>query len=78
MGPVMKEMKIGMGWWGVRFINARNKRVVQSDEGILWWFRLMERMENAKMAKRLYVGDSASSYSVGRLRKRWIDTMKEC
>ena len=35
-------------------------------------------MENDRMAKRVYVRESAGSHSVGRLRKRWIDTMKDC
>ena len=34
-------------------------------------------MENDRIAKRFYVGECASSQSVGRLRKRWIDTMKD-
>ena len=38
----------------------------------------MERMENDKIAKKVYVGECASSHSVGRLRKRWIDTVKDC
>ena len=38
----------------------------------------MERMENDRIAKRVYIGECASSCSVGRLRKRWIDTVKEC
>ena len=38
----------------------------------------MERMEKGMIAKRVYVGESAGICSVGRLRKRWIDTMKEC
>ena len=35
-------------------------------------------MENDRIAKRVYVGEFASSHSVGRLRKRWIDTVKDC
>ena len=38
----------------------------------------MERMENARIAKRFYVGELAGSRSVGRPRKRWIDTIKNC
>ena len=37
-----------------------------------------ERMENSSIAKRVYVGECAGSRSVGRLRKRWIDTVKDC
>ena len=35
-------------------------------------------MENDRFVKRVYVGEFAGSCSVGRLQKRWIDTMKEC
>ena len=35
-------------------------------------------MENDRIAKRVYVGECTGSHSVGRLRKRWINTMKEC
>ena len=38
----------------------------------------MERMENDRIAKRVYVGECADIRSVGRLRKRWIDTVKDC
>ena len=48
------------------------------DEGILRWFGHVERMERDRIAKRVYVGECAGSHSVGRLWKRWIDTMKEC
>ena len=37
----------------------------------------MERMEKNRIAKRIYVGECAGSRSVGRPRKRWIDTMKD-
>ena len=38
----------------------------------------MERMENDKIAKRVYVGKCVGSRSVGRLWKRWIDIVKDC
>ena len=38
----------------------------------------MERREKQTIAKRFYVGERAGSRSVGRPRKRWIDTVKEC
>ena len=38
----------------------------------------MERMENDRTTKRVYVRECAGSRSVGRLRKRWINTVKEC
>ena len=44
------------------------------DEGIFRWFG----MENDWITKRVYVGECAGSRSLGRPRKRWIDTMKDC
>ena len=38
----------------------------------------VKRMENNRIAKRVYVGECAGSHSRGRLQKRWIDTVKEC
>ena len=38
----------------------------------------VERMERDMIAKRVYVGGCAFTRSVGRPRKRWIDTVKEC
>ena len=48
------------------------------DEGVLQWFGYVERMEKDRIAKIFYVGECASSCSVGWLQKRWIDTMNEC
>ena len=47
-------------------------------EGILRCFGHMERIENDRIAKRVYVGECAGSRSVGRSRKTWIDTVKDC
>ena len=47
------------------------------DEGVLQWFSHVERMKNDRIAKRVYVGECAGSYSVGKPWKRWTDTMKE-
>ena len=38
----------------------------------------MERMENDRTAKRVYVGECDGSLSVGRPWNRWINTMKDC
>ena len=38
----------------------------------------MERKEKDRIAKRVHVGECASSSSVGRPWKRWTDTVKEC
>ena len=48
------------------------------DEGVLRWFVYVERMKNDRIAKRVYVGECGGSCSVGRLQKRWIDTVKKC
>ena len=37
-------------------------------------FDHVERMENDRIAKKVYVGESAGSRSVGRQRKSWIDS----
>ena len=44
---------------------------VFSDGSAMW------RERNNRIAKRVYAGECAGSQSVGRLQKRWIDTM-EC
>ena len=48
------------------------------DEGVFRWFVQLERMENDMIAKRVYVGECAGSHSVGRLGKRWANTVKDC
>ena len=48
------------------------------DEGVLRWFGHVERMESNRIAKRNYIGECAGSHSVGRLRERLIDNVKEC
>ena len=48
------------------------------DEGVLQWFSHVERMENNRIAKRVYVEVCAGSCSVYKLWKRWTDYMKEC
>ena len=35
-------------------------------------------MKKDNISKRVCIGECASSRSVGRPRKRWIDTVKEC
>ena len=47
------------------------------DEGVLRWFGHVERMKNNMIAEKVYVGECAGSRSVGRARKRWIDTVKK-
>ena len=45
------------------------------DEGVLRWFGHVKRY---RIAKRIYVGECAGGHSVGRPRKIWINTVKEC
>ena len=52
-----------------------NERI---DEGVLQWFDHVERIGNDRIAKRVCVGECTGNHSVGRPRKSWIDTMKEC
>ena len=40
------------------------------DEGVLWWFGHVERMERDRITKRVYVEECAGSRSVGRAWKR--------
>ena len=51
-----------------------NERI---DEVVLRWFGHVERMENDRIAKRLYVGEFVGSRSVGRSRERRINTVKD-
>ena len=48
------------------------------EQGVLWWFGHVQRIENDRIAKRVYVGECAGSRSVGRPRNRMIDTVKDC
>ena len=48
------------------------------DEGMFQWLGHVERMERDRITKRVYIGECAGSYSVGRPWKRWTDTVKEC
>ena len=48
------------------------------DEGVLQWFDHVERMENDRIAKRVYLGVCVGSHSMGRPRKRWKDTVNDC
>ena len=47
------------------------------DEGVLRWFDNVERMENDRIAKKVYVEGCVGSRSVGRAWKRWTDTVKD-
>ena len=57
------------------FCGVRKGLHERIDESVLWWFGHVER---DRIAKRIYLGECAYSCLVGRPRKRWIDTVKEC
>ena len=42
------------------------------------WFGHVERIENDRIGKRVYVGECAGSHSVDSPHKRWIDNVKGC
>ena len=41
------------------------------NEGVFWWFSHVERRENDRIAKRVYIGECADSLSAGKPWKRW-------
>ena len=74
---IRRMNKVANAW--IRELCGVMKRVDKRiEEGVLRWFGHMERMENDRIAKRIYVGKCAGSCSVSRLRKRWIDTVNDC
>ena len=68
-----------------KFLNAQIRELCgvtkgvdeRIDEGVLRWFGHGERMENDRIAKWVFVGECVGSRSVGRTRKRWIDTVQQ-
>ena len=48
------------------------------DESVLRWVGHIERMENDRIAKRVYVGGCVGSRLVGRPQKRWSDSVNDC
>ena len=63
----------------IRKLCGVTKRLDETiDEGVLLWFGHVERMENDRIVKRVYVGKCAGSRSVGITRKRWIATVMDC
>ena len=62
----------------IRQLCGVTKGIDEKINGVLRWFGHVERMENYKIAKRVYVGERAGSCPVRRPRKRWIDTVKDC
>ena len=53
------------------------KLTIKVDESVFRWFDRVERRENYKLVKSVYVGKCAGSRSVRWPGKRWIDTVKD-
>ena len=53
---------------------VKNSLYERIDEGV---FRRFGHVESDRIANRVYVGECAGSCSMGRPRKRWIDTVRE-
>ena len=56
----------------------QNDKDESVDEVVLRWFGHVGSIEKERFAKKVYVGECVGSRSLGRPRKRWIDTMKVC
>ena len=64
--------------WIIELCGVKKWLDERIDEGLLHLFDHVERIESDRIAKRrVYVGECAGSHSFGRLRKGWIDTVKE-
>ena len=44
----------------------------RTDEGVIRWCFYVERMENDRIAKRVYIGECAGSHVVDKPRKSWM------
>ena len=51
---------------------------MRSDEGGGRLVAQMDRMENDRIAKRVYVEECADSHLLGGVRKKWTDTVNKC
>ena len=71
---------------GIRSPKCMDKKVMLTDEGVderideglLWWFIHVERMERDRITKIGYVREWAGSRSLGRPQKRRNDVVKDC
>jgi hypothetical protein len=52
-----------------------NERI---NESMLRWFGHVERMDGDRLVKRIYSSECVGNRPVGRPKKRWIDSVKEC
>ena len=74
----IKRMDKVLNAW-IRQLSGVMKGVDEKiNKDVLRWFGTVERIENNRIAKRVYVGECAGSRSVGRQQERWTDNVKEC
>src|SRR5678815_1717427 len=52
-----------------------NERI---NECMLRWFGHVERMNDNRLVKRMYSGECVGNRPVGRPKKKWIESVKEC
>src|SRR5678815_3266590 len=52
-----------------------NERI---SESTLRWFGHVERIDDSRLVKRIFSGEYAGSRPVGRQKKKWIESVKEC
>ena len=75
------QMYILKGLLGIRrmdkFPNSWIKELCVVSKRLMKVFSDVERMKNDRI-KRVYVWECTGCCSVGRPRKRWIDTLKDC
>ena len=72
-----EQMDNFRGLLGIRRMDRVPNAQIRELCGVMWYGHV-ERMERDRIAKRVYVGECADSSSVGRPRKKWIETVKEC
>ena len=49
----------------------------RADQSMLKWFGHMERMENDRMTKRIYIAEVEGNRGRGRPRRRWKDSVRD-
>jgi hypothetical protein len=63
----------------IREVCGVDKGVIERiNESMLRWFGHVERMDGNRLVKRMYSSECVGNRPVGRPKKRWIDSVKEC
>ena len=74
----IRRMDRVLNAWIRELCRVKKGQDEKNDEGMLWWFGHVEKMENDRIPKRIYVEECAGNHSLGGLQKKWIDTVKKC